>query len=71
MKTMAQNKAMMNIRLKTFTLDKKMKGPDHKFSLSPEELGEIVGLDITKQDFWELGIKQYEAFVNEFEKAMN
>ena len=40
-------------------------------SLSPEDLGEIVGLDITKQDFWELGIKQYEAFVNEFEKAMN
>ena len=39
-------------------------------SLSPEDLGEMVGLDITKQDFWELGIKQYEAFVNEFEKAM-
>ncbi|MHA1508903.1 MAG: M3 family metallopeptidase [Promethearchaeota archaeon] len=39
-------------------------------SLSPEDLGELVGLDITKQDFWELGIKQYEAFVNEFEKAM-
>jgi oligoendopeptidase F len=31
----------------------------------------LVGLDITKQDFWELGIKQYEAFVNEFEEAMN
>ncbi len=40
-------------------------------SLSPEDLGEIVGLDITKQDFWELGINQYEEFVNEFEKAMN
>jgi len=40
-------------------------------SLSPEEIGALVGLDITKQDFWELGIKQYEAFVNEFEKAMN
>jgi len=40
-------------------------------SLSPEELGALVGLDITKQDFWELGINQYEAFVNEFEKAMN
>jgi oligoendopeptidase F len=34
-------------------------------------LGDIVGLDISKQDFWEQGIKQYEAFVNEFEKAMN
>ncbi|MHA1239627.1 MAG: M3 family oligoendopeptidase [Promethearchaeota archaeon] len=40
-------------------------------SLSPEDLGELVGVDITKQDFWELGINQYEAFVNEFEKAMN
>jgi oligoendopeptidase F len=40
-------------------------------SLSPEDIGALVGLDITKQDFWELGIKQYEAFVNEFEKAMN
>ncbi|MFX1481389.1 MAG: hypothetical protein ACFFCI_25195, partial [Promethearchaeota archaeon] len=36
-------------------------------SLSPEALGKIVGLDITKQDFWELGIKQYEDFVNQLE----
>ncbi|GAH00235.1 unnamed protein product, partial [marine sediment metagenome] len=40
-------------------------------SLSPEELGALVGLDITRQDFWELGINQYETFLNEFEKAMN
>ena len=40
-------------------------------SLSPEDLGDMVGLDISKQDFWEQGIKQYEAFVNEFEEAMN
>ncbi len=39
-------------------------------SVSPEELGEIVGLDITKKDFWNLGIKQYEDFVNQLEKLM-
>ena len=39
-------------------------------SLSPEELGMIVGLDITKKDFWELGIKQYEDFVNQLENLM-
>ncbi|MFW9865962.1 MAG: M3 family oligoendopeptidase [Candidatus Thorarchaeota archaeon] len=39
-------------------------------SLSPEDLGEIVGLDITKQDFWELGIKQYEDFVDQLENLM-
>ena len=33
-------------------------------SLSPKELAEIVGLDITKPEFWRLGIKQYEDFVN-------
>ena len=36
-------------------------------SVSPEELGNIVGLDITKQDFWDLGIKQYEDFTNQLE----
>ncbi len=40
-------------------------------SLSPEELGKIVGLDITKPDFWQLGMKQYEAFVDELERLMN
>jgi oligoendopeptidase F len=37
-------------------------------SLSPEELGKIMDLDITKPDFWELGIKQYEEFVNQLEE---
>ncbi|NVM38521.1 MAG: hypothetical protein HWN81_23215 [Candidatus Lokiarchaeota archaeon] len=37
-------------------------------SLSPEELGKIVGVDITKPDFWQLGTKQYEEFVDELEK---
>ncbi len=40
-------------------------------SLSPKELGKIVGLDITKPEFWELGIKQYEEFVNNLEELMN
>jgi oligoendopeptidase F len=40
-------------------------------SVSPEELGEIVGLDITKPDFWKLGIKQYEDFVNQLENLMD
>ncbi len=39
-------------------------------SLSPEDLGKIVGLDITKPDFWKLGIKQYENFVNQLESLM-
>ncbi|KKM82425.1 hypothetical protein LCGC14_1237050 [marine sediment metagenome] len=40
-------------------------------SVSPEELGKIVGLDITTPDFWNLGMKQYEAFVDELEKLTN
>jgi oligoendopeptidase F len=40
-------------------------------SLSPEELGKIVGLDITKPDFWQLGMNQYEEFVDELEKLTN
>lgn len=39
-------------------------------SVSPKELGKIVGLDITKKDFWKLGIKQYEDFVNQLEELM-
>jgi oligoendopeptidase F len=40
-------------------------------SVSPKELAKSVGLDITKKDFWKLGIKQYEEFVNELEKLTN
>ncbi len=40
-------------------------------SVSPEELGKFVGLDITKKDFWNLGIKQYGDFVNQLEKLMD
>jgi len=36
-------------------------------TLSPKEIGEIIGFDITKPEFWELGMKQYEYFVKELE----
>ncbi|MFX1496057.1 MAG: M3 family metallopeptidase [Promethearchaeota archaeon] len=39
-------------------------------SLSSVDLGKIVGLDITNAEFWELGIKQYEEFVNQLEKLI-
>jgi oligoendopeptidase F len=40
-------------------------------SLSPVDLANIIGLDITKPDFWKLGIKQIEEFVNDFEKTID
>jgi oligoendopeptidase F len=40
-------------------------------NLSPEDLGKMVGLDITKPQFWKLGIKQYEDFVNQLEKLVS
>ncbi|MFX0021322.1 MAG: M3 family metallopeptidase [Candidatus Hermodarchaeota archaeon] len=39
-------------------------------SLSPEELGNIVDLDITNPKFWQLGMKQYEEWVAELEKLI-
>ncbi len=39
-------------------------------SLPLNQLGEIMGLDITKPEFWELGMKQFEYFVNELEKII-
>jgi oligoendopeptidase F len=39
-------------------------------SKTPFEQGKLVGLDISKSGFWKLGIKQYEAFVNELETLM-
>ena len=39
-------------------------------SISLEEQGKLVGFDITKPDFWELGIKQYEDFVNQLEELI-
>ncbi len=40
-------------------------------SVSPKELAKLVGLDITKPEFWKLGIKQYEDFVNQLEQLMS
>lgn len=40
-------------------------------SISPIEIGKIVGLDLTDPDFWKLGIKQYEHFVKELEKIVS
>ena len=39
-------------------------------SLSPKLLAEIVGFDISKPDFWKLGINQYTEFVDELEKLV-
>lgn len=39
-------------------------------SISPKEIGKIVGFDITDPDFWKLGVKQYEHFVKELEKTV-
>jgi oligoendopeptidase F len=38
-------------------------------SKSTSELGKLVGLDVTKGDFWGGGIKVFERFVSELEKA--
>jgi oligoendopeptidase F len=37
-------------------------------SISPAEIGKIINLDITDPDFWKLGMKQYEHFLEELEK---
>jgi oligoendopeptidase F len=39
-------------------------------SISPVEIGKIVGLDVTDAHFWELGLKQYEHFLEELEKIV-
>jgi oligoendopeptidase F len=40
-------------------------------SISPIEIGKMVGLDVTDAHFWELGLKQYEHFVEELEKIVS
>ena len=37
---------------------------------TPFEQGKLVGLDISKADFWKLGIKQYNDFVDELENLL-
>jgi oligoendopeptidase F len=39
-------------------------------SISPVETARIVGLGVTNPDFWKLGMKQFEHFVNELEKIV-
>lgn len=39
-------------------------------SISPAEIGGIFGLDVRDTNFWELGLKQYEHFVEELEKIV-
>jgi len=39
-------------------------------SLSPAEIGKIVGFDISTKEFWQMGMRQYEHFLNELEKIL-
>ena len=39
-------------------------------SVSPVEIGKIVGLDVTDLHFWQLGLRQYEHFLEELEKIV-
>jgi oligoendopeptidase F len=39
-------------------------------SVSPVEIGKIVGLDVSDAHFWKLGLKQYEHFIGELEKIV-
>ena len=37
-------------------------------SLSPVEIGKIIGFDVSSVEFWQLGMRQYEYFMKELEK---
>jgi oligoendopeptidase F len=39
-------------------------------SMSPIEIGRVVGVDVAKADFWNLGLEQLEHFVQELEKTV-
>ena len=39
-------------------------------SISPKEIGDIFGLDISDPEFWKLGIKRFKYFVDELEKLV-
>jgi oligoendopeptidase F len=39
-------------------------------SISPKQIGNLVNLDVTASDFWELGIKRFEHFAAELEKIV-
>jgi oligoendopeptidase F len=40
-------------------------------SISPREIGKVVGVDITDPSFWNLGMKQYGGFLRELERIVN
>jgi oligoendopeptidase F len=39
-------------------------------SISPVEIGKIVGFDVGSVDFWKIGMRQYEHFLKELEKIV-
>ena len=39
-------------------------------SLTPLEVGKLVGLDVEAKDFWQGGLKVFEKFVLELEKIV-
>jgi oligoendopeptidase F len=39
-------------------------------SVSPVEIGRMVGLDVADPRFWNLGMKQYEHFIEELERIV-
>lgn len=39
-------------------------------SLSPIEIGSIVGFDVSSREFWHVGMRQYEYFLRELEKTV-
>jgi oligoendopeptidase F len=40
-------------------------------SISPVEIGKIVGLDVTDPSFWKLGMKQFEHFLGKLERIVS
>jgi oligoendopeptidase F len=39
-------------------------------SISPVDIGKIVGFDVSSEGFWNIGMKQYEHFLEELEKIV-
>jgi oligoendopeptidase F len=39
-------------------------------SVSPLEIGKIIGLDVIKPDFWKSGLKVFERFIDDLEKIL-
>ncbi|MGQ9642107.1 MAG: M3 family oligoendopeptidase, partial [Candidatus Bathycorpusculaceae bacterium] len=37
-------------------------------SLSPAQIAQIAGYNITAKDFWQIGIRQYEHFLKQLEE---